>query len=793
MVARLAQYGFSGGVLSPALHGRVDLEKYGLSLKTAKNCLITKYGGVMNRAGTQFVGEVRDSTKSTRIVGFQFNTVQAYILEWGDEVMRPIMDGGQVLQTAQNVVSITQADPGVVTITSHGYSDGDKVFPDSIGGMTELLDGRVFTVANATTHTFTLVDMWGDAVDTSGYTAYTSGGTFSRLYQLTFPFDHAEVFDVSFAQTADTMHLAHTSYAPRKLTRSGHASWTVTSITFGPTLAAPTSPSAVATVGTGPTTYSYKITAIDEDTGEESLPSSVASVTNDLTVDGNYNTVSWAAVSGAERYIVYKADNGVYGLIGGTTGTSFIDENILPDLGDTPPASRNPFNATNAYPGVTDFHEGRSLWAGTNNTPGGVWLSTSNLYYNLNVSSPAKADDAVTFDLRPGVNKVVGTASLKKLVLLTDEAEYTVEGGGVTSFITPSSLVVQRHTRRGSRKLKPIIVGDITLMCQRQGAIVRAFGYSFEKDGFRSNDLTLLAPHFFQGHTIVDWCYQQDPDSIVWCVRDDGVILSLTFVEDQNTFAWADHYLGGTFGSGDDATGYGVAESCATIEGETQDDVYFVVKRTINSTTKRYIEKLMPRWVPVLDSDGDITNIEEAYFPDCGITYTDAVATTEIPGLWHLEGETVYALVDGNMQGPFTVADGAITLSTAMVGTDEDEDSQAHIGIAVESMIEDLPVTQQASTGARQGRYVGVNVVVLKLHATRGIRLADAKQPDKYVELKERHLENWNDPIRPYTGDTTPIGLDSGWNLDGNVRITQTYLLPMEVTMIAKDVTVGGP
>lgn len=791
---RLFQAGFSGGMISRQLEGRFDLEKYTLSLSQAKNCIISKPGSVLNRAGTVFVGEVRNSAKTTRILPFQFNTVQTYVGELGDEVWRPIRDSGQVLEATKNVVSITQASPGVVEITSHGWSNGDLVFPDAIGGMVELLDNRVFTVANVATNTFTLVDLWGDAVDTSAYTAYTSGGTFSRLYQLTMPYDHTEVFDVGYAQTADTMNLAHLSYAPRKLTRTGHASWTVASITFGPTLAAPTGQSVSATVGSGATTYSYKITAIDEDTGEESLPSSVASTTNDLTTSGNYNTVSWSAVTGAERYIIYKADNGVYGLIGGTTGLSFIDDNILPDLGDTPPASRNPFASTNNYPARTHFHEGRSVWARTNNIPGGVWLSTSNLYYNLNVSSPAKADDAVTFDLRPGVNAVNGLASVKKLVVLTEEAEYTAEGGGVTNFITPSSLVVQRHTARGSNALQPIIIGDIVLHTQRQGAAVRAFGYSFEKDGFRSNDLTLLAPHLFRGHSIVDWCYQQDPDSVVWCVRDDGVLLALTFVEDQNTFAWTTCYLGGTFGSGATATGYGVAESCCCIEGSEQDDVYFVVKRTVNSQTKRYIERLAPRWQAVFDADDDITNVEEMYFLDAGITYTKTTATSTIPKLWHLEGQSVMALVDGDVQGPFTVTNGAITLTTAMAGTVANANSQAHVGLSYTADIVDLPISQQTQTGAAQGRWIGISNIVLKFNASRGVEFGDPNQIDKLCPIKAREgTTAWNDPIQPYSGDTEILGLDGQWSIGGQVLLRQTQPVSMEVTMIAKDVVLSGP
>lgn len=789
MAYRLAQYGFSGGEWAPELFGRTDLEKYALALLRAKNCLISKPGSIVNRPGLEFVGEVRDSSKSTRIVPFQFNTVQTYVLEWGDEIMRPIMDAGQILQSSQNVVSITQASPGVVEITGHGWSNGDKVFPDAIGGMTELLDGRTFTVRNATTDTFTLEDMWGDAVDTSAYTAYTSGGTFSRLYQLAMPYDHTEIFDVGYDQTADTMLLAHLSYAPRKLTRAGHASWSVSTITFAPTLAAPTSPSATATVGSGATTYQYKITAIDEDTGEESLPSSVASVTNDLTTAGNKNTVSWTGSSGAERYIIYKADNGVYGLIGGTTGTSFVDENILPDLGDTPPAARNPFGSSNNYPCVVSFHQGRSGWGHTNNTPAGFWLSCSNLYYNMNVASPAKSDDAVSFDLRPGVNAINGVASLKKLVLLTADAEYTIEGSGVAKAITPSLPVVERHTARGAKRLRPIIIGDIALYVQRQGGAIRAFGYSFEKDGYRSNDLTLLAPHLFRGHTIVDWCYQQDPDSIVWCVRDDGVVLTLTFVEDQNTFAWTPVYLGGTFGSGASATGFGVAESCCCIEGEDQDDVYFVVKRTINGQTKRYIEKLAARWRASLNSDGDVTNIDEAQFLDSFVSGTAASSTATISNLWHLEGQTVDALVAGNVHRSKTVTNGAITLSSSMSTGDV-----YCVGLSYQSDIVDLPIAQGTDTGAPQGRLKGVSGIVVKFQNTRGVSFGLYGNEDRMCELAEAHFRDaWDDPIQPYSGDTLPLNPDGGWSLNGSIILRQAYPLPMEVLMIARDLTIGGP
>lgn len=786
MTTRSAQYGFSGGEIAPQLHGRTDLDKYALSLRVAKNVLISRPGSIYNRAGTEFIGEVRDSADTTRLLPFQFNVTQAYVIEVGDEVWRPIKDGGQVLEAAVSVSAISSATTAVVaTTTAHGFSNGDKVFPAAIGGMTQLLDNRVFTVAGATASSFSLVDMWGDYVNSTGYSAYTSGGTFSRLYQLAMPYDQTHVMALDYAQTADTMYVAHTAYATRKITRTAHSAWSISTITWGPTLSAPGSVAASVGSGTATTTlYSYKVASFSSETGEESLPSAVASCSNDLTVAGSKNVVTWASNSSSTRYIIYKEDGGAYGYIGGVEhpATSFTDQNILPDLGDAPQATRDPFTASSAYPGVCSFHGGRLVLACTVDEPGGVWMSQATRYENLNVATPAKADDAVSFVLAPGVNAVRSIVSVGKMAMFTSEREFTADGGGVQEAITPASLNVRKWTRRGSAQLKALEVGDIALYIQRQGARVLAYGYSFEKDGFRSNDLTLLAPHLFRGHTIVDWCYQQDPDSIVWCVRDDGVILALTFIEEQNVFAWTANYLGGTAGAG-----WGVAESCCAIEGEEQDDVYFVVKRTINGQTKRYIEKLVKRW------DGDSEDIAAARFLDSHIVYTNTASTSVIPNLWHLEGQSVSALVDGGVQGPFTVTNGAITLSVAMAGTNADANSQAVVGLAYESDVVDLPLSMQTQSGAPQGRRKSANAVVLRCLHSRGFKYGSYTSQDRLTLIKPSAVSTWSDAETPFSGDTNRLVIDGDWNEDASVLIRQSQPLPMEILMIARDVTVGGP
>jgi hypothetical protein len=279
-------------------------------------------------------------------------------------------------------------------------------------------------------------------------------------------------------------------------------------------------------------------------------------------------------------------------------------------------------------------------------------------------------------------------------------------------------------------------------------------------------------------------------------VRDDGALLALTFVEDQNTFAWTRCYIGGTFGSGASATGFGVVESICSIEGDEQDDVYLLIKRTVNSTTKRYIEKLVRRW------DGDSEDVRAAKFLDSHVVFTSSASTSTVTGLWHLQGQSVYALVDGNVQGPFTVANGAITLTTALVGTNANSESKAIVGLSYTSEIVDLPLSTQTQSGAPQGRFKSVNAIVLKLNHTRGVSYGDyadtvrreeADEDNRMKELKERDVERWSDPIAPYSGDTKPLQIDGGWSLDGSIILRQTYPLPLEVTMIARDVTIGGP
>ena len=754
VLTRQMQPSFTAGELSPSLYARVDLTKYQTGLKTAKNVFVYPHGGVANRAGLEFCDEVKDSSKVTRLIPFQFNTEQNYVLEFGAEYMRVLKDGQQVLSTTS--VAITSISGGTVTATAHGFSDGEEIYIAGVIGAANL-NGRNFRVTSAAADTFSLLDLYGQPVTGTG-----TGGTATRIYEISTPYAEADLFDIQFAQEADVMYLTHTSYPPRKLSRTGDASWALAIPTFAPAISAPASCSAVATTGTGTTSYQYRVSAVSAATGEESLPSTPSSpITNNLNTAGNRNTVSWPAVTGAARYLVYKLDNGVYGYIGGTEGTSFVDQNIVADLSDTPQTGFNPFVGVGNYPRCVTFHEQRLVFGSTLNNPQAVYMSQSANYENFGSSSPQKASDAITFRQRGSkVNEIRSMVSAKGLMLLTSAAEWLITGGNGEA-ITPSSILPQNQGYRGASKVAPLVVGNVILFPQRSGGVVRDFTYDWSSDAFTGADLTIMARHLFKKRSVKAWGYAQSPDSVVWCVLDDGSLVSLTYMREHEVWAWTRHETDGVF------------EDVVVEENDDRDVPYFIVRRTINGQAKRYIERM---------ADREIVSLDDCFFVDAGLKYEGAPISS-ITGFWHLEGESVVALADGNVVKNLTVTNGTVTLPAAA--------SVVALGLPYSAEIETLALDVGAvqGLGTVQGRLKTVAALTVRVEQSRGMFLGPNR--NRMREWKQRSNEPYGTPIALFTGDFEQT-LDADWNTNGNVVIQQNDPLPMAVLAIMPDVAVGG-
>ena len=230
------QTSFTSGELSPELQSRVDTAEYAKGLETATNVEIDAHGAIRRRNGGKFIAEVKDSSTAVRLVRYQFSLDVAFILEFGNQYIRFFTNGGQVLEANDTITGITQANPGVVTTSSaHGYSNGDHVYITSVAGMTEVNSSTVpYEVANVTSTTFELNDVDGNNIDTTGYTAYSSGGVSNRIYEITSPWTTAQVADIQYAQDGSNMYIVHPDVAPRTLKRNSDTDWDIETLTLLP-------------------------------------------------------------------------------------------------------------------------------------------------------------------------------------------------------------------------------------------------------------------------------------------------------------------------------------------------------------------------------------------------------------------------------------------------------------------------------------------------------------------------------------------------------------------------------
>ena len=274
----VAQNQFNAGEWSPRMYGRSDLGKYSAAVRTATNCHATIHGPMLRRPGTKYAAYCKEHDKQIRLGKFQFAKDDAFILEMGDNYMRFFADSGQVVESAKTITGITAANPAVVTSNAHGYSNGDHVYIEAVVGMTEINNGTIpYIVANKSTNTFEVTDIDGTNVDSSAYTAYSSAGTATKIYEITTPWDEDEVRELTWAQFGDDIYFAHSSYETRILTRVSSTNWTLSTLGAKPTATyeagdtANTSLTPGATTGNGVTFTASANYFLDSDIGRQIL------------------------------------------------------------------------------------------------------------------------------------------------------------------------------------------------------------------------------------------------------------------------------------------------------------------------------------------------------------------------------------------------------------------------------------------------------------------------------------------------------------------------------------------
>lgn len=662
-----------------------------------------------------------------------------------------------------------------------------------------------------------------------------NGAQLGAPYEIATPYVEADLPGLRFVQSADVITIVHPNYAPRELARTGDTAWTLTTIAFGAAIAAPTGLASSA-VGTA---YYYKVTAVDATSGEESLSSSEAGSTTQTS------TLTWTQVSGAGFYNIYKLINGQYGWIGiagAVASPSFVDATFTPDPLDTPPVDRQPFTGAGNYPSTVTYYQQRQVFANTDNNPEGVWTSKSALRKNLMVSTPLQDDDAVTFSLvGKQVNEVHHLLETGSLIAFTASAEYAIEGDAA-GVLTPSGINPKQFTGNGSGTIAPLLIGGSAVYVQARGSVVRDLAFEFEANGYRGTELSIFSTHMIDGYTIKDWAYQQIPHSIVWAVRDDGVLLGLTYVREHQVIGWHRHDTDGLF-----------ENVCVVPEG-TEDVPYVCVKRTINGVTKRYIERMYTRqigdirdavfmdsaltydgrnttattmtlsggtnWTPdenltltasasyftvadignaiwMYDSTGSVLRCKiNAYTSGTVVTVKPhktvpaalrGVAVTnwsravdEVSGLSHLEGKSVSVFADGFVSANPNNSAYTVRTVTAGVVSLQDPHAVIHVGLPYISDIETLDIDTAQGAGLSDKKK---HVSGLTIHVEKSRGIWAGPDTDNLTELKIRNDEGYDDPIALATG-TVDINITGEWSDGGRVAIRQTDPLPLTVLSI---------
>ena len=850
MSTNVIQTSFAGGELSPTLFARVDLNKYHVGAARLLNFFVDYRGGASNRPGFELVGRVYNSNKAVRLIPFQFSVIQNYILEFGDLYMRVIKDDGLVTETPKVLSAITNANPGVFTSNAHGFANGDQVVFEVLG-MTQL-NNKDWFIAAATANTFQLVDWNGVPLNTSGFGVFISG-VVARVYRIPSPYAAADLALLKFTQSADVMTICHPDYAPRDLTRTSDTNWTFTTVVIGSTQVAPVASSVTLTGGVATTNYAYVVTAVDVN-GQESVASNIVVALNkiDISVTAGSATITWVATPGAVQYNVYKAlpVNGaavaagaLFGYMTSVTGngnTSAIDTNIVPDFNISPPTSNNPLAGNN--PATVTYDQQRKVYAGSNAQPETFWMSKPGQFNNFDISNPIQPSDSIEGTLvSRQVNQIKHMVSMPNgLIMLTSGGAWQISGSNGT--LSPTTIQATPQAYNGAGDVPPLTINYEIIYVQQKGTIVRDLSYSFYTNIYTGSDLSVLSNHLFAGFSILEWAYAEEPFKIIWAVRSDGALLSLTYLKDQEIFGWAKHETQGRF------------RSIATIPEGSEDAVYTVVQRSVGGQLIQFIERMHTRNMPYGPEDAffvdcglstqdnesqpnstlnfsaatgditvsadnstfvigdvgsviragggimkiiafiddkhvtarvtrEITDIDEfkepiSIWPQGPGTWTIMAPFTNIAGLDHLEGETVSILADGNVITPQEVFQGRVLLDQPA--------TRAAVGLGYTAQLQTLYLDTGDPT--IQGKRKNIAAMTARVDKTRGIKMGPTF--DDLTPFKDRNPNTFGLPIDLFTGDDRMI-IGGGWSTEGQMCIQQDDPLPATILGVIPEITLG--
>ena len=720
---------FNGGELSPRLSGRTDYEKYGSGCSVSENFIPTVQGPAVLRAGTRYTDNVLLGNRRSWLSRFEFNYAQAFVLEWTDLKLGFLANRGRLMN----------------------------------GGVPYSIDTPYAGLA--------LVN--------------EEGG-----------------FALSHVQTGDVLYIAGGGQPPQKLSRLGNTNWTLTpfSPTAGPWMDA--NLSETKTVYASAQTGSVTLTASEpmftvahigalirlEAANISGVPPWEPDKDINLSElkrsDGKTYKCTNAGKTGSikpthDKGRAYDGSNtdtnceweyqdpgyGVARITAVTDGTiatatvvSLLPDAVVTSAGATWRWMWGAWGNHNEWPTRVALYRDRLVWAGART----VWFSVAGDYENMAPDEAGQQTEESAITITPAsgeANAIRWMQASDALLVGTAGGEFAIGPQTTSDPFGPANIKAPIQSGFGGRALPALRVGESVMFVDKTGRRLREVRYNVDTATYQAADMTVLAAHVTKGG-LIDLAWQQSPESIVWAVRTDGVLVGLTYEREQNVYAWHPHRLGRD----------GIVESvcCIPAPDGSRDDLWLAVRRTYKGNTLRTIERMEKTFDAEAGDDP-----RDALYVDSGLSYTGP-ATTTISGLDHLNGLPVTIVVDGAAHPDRIVHAGAITLQWA--GT------KVHVGLPYRGRLRTMRIDAGSAEGSAQGKTKRITKVTVRLLDSLGGKAGPTWDTMDKLQLR-RGSTPMDQPPPLFTGDA-PVPWPGGYETDGYVCIEQDQPFPMTVCAV---------
>jgi hypothetical protein len=752
---RLIQTNLSSGELSPQARGRVDIARYNNGAETTRNIISRTLGGGKKRPGTEYLAATKTMSEDSRLIPFIVSQTEAYMVEFGNLYCRfftpdgePVMDGVSPLEavhtyTAAQVLDMDYAQSDLGMFMFHG-----SVYP------------RLLKNFDA--------DSWDCSAAPFSSIPFSEIGTYPAanvtLSAATVGTGRTATADAAVFLAADVGRAIVWKTGIGVIT--GYTSTTVVTVEITTAFSATAVPTGEWNLDSSPqTTLTLSAPAATPAMDPPGSP-----VTCTLSAAGwrSEDVGKYVRVnSGLIRLTAYSTTTAMTGVIvlevSSVTGAPALSWTLEGDV----------WNSRFGYPRTGTFHEQRLVTAGTSENPQTVWGSRTGEVLDHTIGP--NDDDAYSFTISGNdsqVNLINYLASTRDLLALSYGGEYALSGGQDKA-ITPTNVKIKMQTPHGSQKVRPVTASRQTVFAQRAGRKLRSMSYSFQDDGYLASDLTTLSEHITaSGIKAMD--IQQEPDPILWIVLNNGKLIACTLDKDLDIIAFNPQVTDGA------------VEDVAVMPYGDAEQVWFIIRRSVNGAIVRYIERLQPDWYPVYGTaspDPDVFPPGDepsnwGFQLDCAVTLDSATPATVWTGLDHLEGREVRVIGDGSELANQTVTGGSITTEIAC--------QRILVGLMFDPLIKLLTPEIQGQNGSIQGAAMSTNEIIVRFHET----ISATANGDEFLFGRNFDTDMLDAAPTLYTGDEniSVVGWEKGQT---NCTIGQDHPFPFHVLAIIRSITVN--